>query len=106
MLHEMMKAHFEKDENKAKEIHHKLATETLPQFLKFFDERAGKSGSGFLAASGLTWADLYLMCILDMMGEKREATLENFKNLKALDQKVRSHPKIAEWLGKRPKTDF
>ena len=102
----MGKAYYEKDEAKKNELMQKLATETMPRFLKFFDERAGKTGSGFLAASGLTWADLYLICVFDNLGDKREATLEHFKNLKALDQKVRTHPKIAEWLGKRPKTEF
>lgn len=101
----MGKAHFEKDEAKKQELMQKLTTETVPNILKFFDERAGKSGSGFLVASGLTWADLYLICALEHLGEKREATLEHFKNLKSIDQKVRAHPKIAEWLGKRPKTE-
>lgn len=102
----MSKSYFEKDEAKKTELMQTLATETIPRFLKFFDERVGKTGSGHLAASGLTWADLYLISVLDNLGDKREAALEHFKNLKALDQKVRTHPKIAEWLGKRPKTEF
>lgn len=106
MVTEMGKAMFEKDEAKKKELLHTLATEKMPNFLKFFEERAAKSGSGFLAASGLTWADLYLVCALEYLGEKHDATLENYKNLKALDQKVHSHPKIAEWISKRPKSDF
>jgi glutathione S-transferase len=83
----------------------KLFTQTIPASLKAFDEKMGKSGSGFLAASGLSWADLHLMNVLDGLGDKKEAILANFKNVKAFDKKVRSIPNIAAWIAKRPKTD-
>lgn len=102
----MAKAFFEKDENRKKELQTKFSTETLPAALKLFDERIGKVGSGFLASSGLTWADLYLFCVLEWLGDKREAVLENFKNVKAHEQKIKSIPNIAAWLAKRPKTDM
>ena len=86
-------------------MNEKLATETLPQNMKIFDERLGKTGSGFFAASGLSWADLHLFNVLEFLGDKRETLIANFKNVKALDEKIRAHPAIATWLAKRPKTD-
>lgn len=97
---------FEKDENRKKTLEEKFTTETLPNNLKLFNEKIGKSGSGFFAASGLTWADLHLVNVLEWLGDKKEAALANFKNVKELDNKVRAHPNVAAWLAKRPKTQI
>jgi glutathione S-transferase len=102
----MARSMFEKNEEQKKILQDKLANESLPHNLKIFNERLGKTGSGFIAASGLSWADLYLFGLLDNLGDKREAVLANFKNVKALDDKLRAHPNISAWLAKRPKTEF
>jgi hypothetical protein len=74
--------------------------------LKLINEKIGKSGSGYLASSGLTWADLHLINVLDFFGDQKAAILSNFKHVKELDAKVRANPKIAEWINKRPKSDY
>ena len=106
MLNELIKVHFEKDEAKKAEAGKKLFEETIPNILKTLEGKISKNGSGFLAASGLTWADLYLYNILEWTGDKKAALLANFAHVKALDEKVASHSKIADWLAKRPKTDM
>jgi glutathione S-transferase len=83
-----------------------LFNETLPNNLRLFEERIKKSGSGFLAASGLTWADLHMINVLEWLGDKKETALENFRLVRALDNKVRSIPNIAAWIAKRPKSQF
>lgn len=94
----------ESDEGRKKQMQQKLESETAPHNLKLFDDRLAKSGSGFIASSGMTWADLYLFNLLEFFGEKRVQILEHFPNVKALDQNIRSNPKIAEYLAKRPVT--
>jgi glutathione S-transferase len=97
---------FEKDEYRKKELKEKFETQTLPHHLKLYNEKIASSGSGYLAASGLSWADLHLVNVLEWLGENKEATLANFKHVKELDAKVRANPKVAEWIAKRPKTDI
>ena len=103
---EMGNAMFEKNEEQKKVLMEKLANESVPHNLKIFNERLGKTGSGFIAASGLSWADLYLFVILENLGDKKDAILANFKNVKTLDENIRANPSIATWLAKRPKTDY
>nr|UOU03289.1 glutathione S-transferase sigma 1-3 [Brachionus rubens] len=106
LLTELVKVHYEKDEARKAEVSKKAFEETIPNILKVLDAKVAKNGSGFLVASGLTWADLFLVTILEWLGDKKSALLSNFKNLKSLDEKVTSHAKIADWLAKRPKTEM
>jgi hypothetical protein len=105
----IIKIHFAKDENIKKDLLEKFFSQTLPETLKLFDERIGKSGSGFFAPSGLTWTDLIWFNTVEwvrILGDKRDAILDTYTNIKANEQKVRSIPNIAAWLAKRPKNDF
>ncbi|CAF0717788.1 unnamed protein product [Brachionus calyciflorus] len=104
ILNEIIKIHFEKDEARKAESAKKFFEETLPNILKTLQSKIEKNGSGFLAASGLTWVDLYLVDVLGWLGEKKEHLMANFEHIKALDTKVTNHSKIAEWLAKRPQT--
>nr|QUF59395.1 glutathione S-transferase GSTS1/2-1 [Brachionus angularis] len=106
LLNELIKIYFEKDEVKKAELNKKLVEETIPNNLRLFESRIGSSGSGYIAASGLTWADLFLFNVLEWFGDKKEPALENFPLVKALDQNIRSHANISNWLANRPKTDI
>lgn len=78
----------------------------MPNTFGFFEKRLSQSKSGFLVDSGLTYGDLYISSLLDYLGEKKDAILANFPHLKKMDEQVRAHPRVAEWLAKRPKTDI
>jgi hypothetical protein len=54
----------------------------------------------------LTFADLYLFAIIEHLGERKEAAFAHFPHVKKLDENIRSHAQVAEWLNKRPKTEF
>lgn len=95
---------WEKDEEKKKELQDKFMSETLPSTLKVFDDKIGKSNTGFVAASGFTWVDLFIMNTLERLGNDRDKALESYKHLKAHYEKVRQIPRIMEWLNKRPRT--
>ena len=72
--------------------------------MKLFEARLAKTNSGFLLASGLSWADLYLYAVLEWFGDKKPELLFHFPLVKALDEKISSHPNIKAWIEKRPKT--
>nr|QUF59397.1 glutathione S-transferase GSTS1/2-3 [Brachionus angularis] len=106
LINEFFKVYFEKDQTKKTELNKKLYEEIIPNNLRLFESRIGSTGSGYIAASGLTWADLYLFNILEYLGDKKEQILSSFLNVKALDQRIRANPNIASWLSKRPKTEM
>nr|AYN44500.1 glutathione S-transferase S4 [Brachionus rotundiformis] len=106
LMNAMVRLFSEKDEQKKKQDQEKFDNETLPKHLKNLEERIIQSRSGFVAPSGLTWVDLYLFNFLDLQGDKAQTLFNNFPNIKKLDEKVRSNPKIAQYLKRRPVTPF
>ena len=78
-----------------------MANEIAPVQLKFFEDRLAKSGSGLVAASGLTWIDIYLYAMVDALPQ-RDQVLAAFANIKASREKVEANPGIAAWLKVRP----
>jgi glutathione S-transferase len=100
----MIKIYFEKDETRKAELSKKFETELCPNSLKNFEQRLTQNGSGYLVGSSLTYADLYLVALLEWLGDKKETALGYFPHVHKLDQTVRAHPSIAAWLAKRPVT--
>ena len=106
LLTKVIDAHFETDESKKAELTQRLQTEVVPNNFKLFEDRLARTNSGYLIGTGLTWADLHLVNVIDWLVEKRDASLENFPLLKKHSQTVKSQPGIAAWLAKRPETPY
>jgi glutathione S-transferase len=104
-LSEIFKARYDPDEARKLELTKKLQEEVEPQQLGIFESRLAQTGSGTLVASGLTYADFYLSLVVDRLGDRREAVLAKFPHVKKLTEKVNTHPRIVEWVAKRPVTD-
>lgn len=102
VLVDMISAHKEKDETRKVQLKEKLATQTIPDKFALFEERLSKTRSCLFAPSGLSYADLQLLTVLDFLAERKDNFIGNMPYLKALDEKVRAIPRIAEWLDKRP----
>lgn len=99
------KARHEPNEEKKKELLEKLEKEILPVQLKHFEERLAKSGSGFIASSGLSWIDLYLYTISDLFPNK-DQVLQPFKLIRENREKIEANSGISHWLKTRPVTEF
>ena len=106
LLNEMVRAHFESDAKRKEELGARLQTEVVPNNMKILEARLGQTGSGYFAASGLTYTDLYLVSVLEWFGDKKEAVLAHFPNVKKLDESVRALPRISAWLARRPVTEM
>lgn len=74
--------------------------------LPFFESKLEKTNTGYLVGSTLTWADLYLSSILDNLGDRYMAVLEKYQRIVKLDKMVKSMPRVAEWLRRRPVTEL
>nr|QUF59406.1 glutathione S-transferase GSTS6/7-4 [Brachionus angularis] len=74
--------------------------------LKFFEKRLEINGNGYLVGNSLSWADLYLSQMTDFLFNRKSELLSNYPRIKALDDRVRSFSRIADWLRRRPVTDF
>nr|CAD7455974.1 unnamed protein product [Timema tahoe] len=94
------------DDNEASKEKKKapLLNETLPYYLKRFDEIV-KNNGGYFVGGKLTWADLYFVGLLDYLSSMVGHDLvEKYGNLKALKEKVLGIPAIKAWVEKRPDT--
>nr|QUF59403.1 glutathione S-transferase GSTS6/7-1 [Brachionus angularis] len=83
-----------------------LMDENWNKNLKFFEKRLELNGNGYLVGYSLSWADLYLSQITDFLFNRKSQFLSNYPRIKALDDRVRSLPRIADWLRRRPVTDL
>jgi glutathione S-transferase len=104
LVNEMVKVHYESDEAKKAEITAVFQGEILPKHLTIFETKLNQTNSGYLVGKGLTFADLFLISILEWLGDKKSAAFEHFPALKKHDETVRALPNIAKWLQSRPVT--
>lgn len=105
LLIQFSAVYYEQNEEKKQELREKLYSTSLPQNLDLLEGLLQKSNTKYFAGDELTYADLSVMNALERLGDKKDALLETRPLIKAVDEKVRSHAKIAEWLEKRPKTE-
>ncbi len=104
MFTEMFKTLVGKNEQEKKDGKKKLIEETLPRMFKCFEEKLVKTNTGYLVGNNMTMADIYLIATLEKLGEDKDEALGNYPKLYSLDKRVISHPKIADWIAKRPNT--
>ena len=99
-------AYFERDPVKQKLLQDTLFNTTWPNNLKAFEARLITNGCGVIAGKEISYADIYLSSMLDFLGPKKEEILRAYPSVNGLEARIRALPKIAEWIAKRPKTDF
>ena len=78
----------------------------LPLTLKRTEERIIANCNGVIAGRDISYADIHLSAILDLVGNQRDNITMSYPNVKALDARVRTMPKIAEWIKNRPITNI
>lgn len=94
----------------AAELRKAYIEELLPVYLGKLETmlKANNNGDGYFVGDSLTCADLHFLCFegrLDLYVGLTNA-LDHHPKLKALTKRVRSLPRIAEWMAKRPVTPF
>ena len=100
-------ANYEKDEAKKVTLKKDLTEQHLPKFFGILEKTISANPSGWLYGPDVTYVDfrLYLLsCIV-----KNTVTKEFFDNYPATNKlidAVEALPNIAEWLKKRPETQF
>lgn len=83
-----------------------LLIKTWPTYMDIFEDRIIENETGYLVGEKLTWADFYLVHLLDYLFEKKRNFLLSYPNINKLDLTVRRIPNIAKWISSRPKTIF
>ena len=103
----VLNAVMEENKEKQAELLKRLYDEILPFHLKYFENILEQKNTGYLLNRHLLMPDVFLLTILDLLpNEKRESTLENYNRINILDKRVRSYPKMGEWIANRPNTSF
>ena len=97
----------ETNPDKQAELTAKLYNDILPRHLKFFEEKLAQKNTGYLLNRHMLMPDVYLLTVIDLLpDDKREELLVGYKRIEILDKRVRSYPKMGEWIANRPKTQF
>lgn len=83
-----------------------IIKDQVPNYLERLDAQVKKNG-GYLVGGALTWADLTFVSLLEYFNFMVKSDLiENYKNLKQLEQTVNNVPAIKSYLAKRPKSNW
>ncbi|XP_013414210.1 glutathione S-transferase-like [Lingula anatina] len=100
--------HFEQDEAKKAEKEKKLNDETLPGFMQLLNKllKSNDGGKGYFAGDKLSIADLAVFDQCSGMVVKFPKCMANCDELQAFLGRIKALPKIADWLAKRPQTEF
>lgn len=98
--------YYEPDEARKKEKLDKFFAETFPNNVVLFEKLLGNQKTKFFASNEITWADLIFSANLERLADKRDQLLASAPAVKALDEAVRAHPNIANWIATRPVGEF
>ncbi|KAK2151767.1 hypothetical protein LSH36_352g02010 [Paralvinella palmiformis] len=102
--------YLEKDETKKGELKKAFEEGTLITYMtnlqKFLNQNKG--GDGYFVGDSITYADLTFQHYLDLVKPlaKVDVPWDKWPKLKALNERVKSHPKVADWIAKRPVTNL
>ncbi|XP_064627805.1 uncharacterized protein LOC135487693 [Lineus longissimus] len=105
MMKDFIGVHFEKDEDKKKELLKEMQDIKIPKHLGNFEKVLckNKGGDGFCVGDKLSIADIQLFHVLGWVSEQ-EKVLATFPKCLAFFGRIKEIPRIKEWLEKRPVT--
>ena len=84
----------------------KFAATKLVQYFEAVENLLKKWGTDFAAGSEMTVADFDIAIYGDRFIASLGGNLDKYPLIKAIREKVNASPKIAEWIAKRPETQF
>uniref|UniRef100_A0AC34R6Z5 Glutathione S-transferase n=1 Tax=Panagrolaimus sp. JU765 TaxID=591449 RepID=A0AC34R6Z5_9BILA len=76
----------------------------LEKTFPYIEQVLKKSGSGFIAPSGLTWADLFIVESLTTMLNLAPQVAEKYPFVADYKKRVHEHPKIKDYVASRKPT--
>ena len=104
---EFIKYRNQNDETIKTQLMNKYFTESLPRNLEYFEKKLADTGTGYLVGDSLTWADIFLNFVLTWLdATKTEAAFQKAPLVRQHIEKISSHPGIADYVKKRPVTNF
>merc|ERR1711892_26647 len=96
----------ETDEDKKSVMRSKLLNETLPTGLAQLEARLVERGGQYFVGNNLTWADLHLHCLVNILRKNHAELLDGCPCIKNLIERIEELPNISKWLISRPETEI
>lgn len=97
----------ESDETKKVELKKTAKEVTLPKTWKKLNEILKKNGTGVLVGNAVTYADIYVACMVEWISVFFDLTdMAEYPEIMAHRSKILGSPGIKEWIEKRPATQF
>ena len=98
--------HMETNQEHKNETKLKLCSVHIPVSMMLMEDKLRTTSTGYLIGDSITWVDLFLYNILEILGQSCSLILEKFCLLKAHFYRIKNMPQIAYWLENRPKSDI
>ena len=101
-------AFFGDNEERKAEAKKALFEVNIPKYFGILEKRISENNSsdGWAFGNKITYVDLRISITFDQMLPMAPDLAEKFPAVNKLNDAVKSQPKIAEWLKKRPETPF
>jgi len=97
---------YEKDEAKKAELKKKLEEVEVPKYMDTLEKIAASTDGDFINGGKVTYVDLSIFGGLSFITKVFPNILDGRPNLAKIKESVGKLPKIAEWLEKRPVTEY
>ena len=97
---------FEKDETRKAELKKDLGEKHLPNYLGILNKRITDNGSGWIYGQKVTYVDLKMAILGDVLTKLNEQVLDAYPAVAKLKTTVEALPNIAKWIKERPVTEF
>ena len=101
-------AFFGKDEAKKEAAKKELFETHIPKYFGVLEKRivTNNSSDGWAYGNKLTYVDLQISLMMDMLTAVEPSLGEKYSALCKLNEAVKAQPKIAEWIKNRPDSPF
>lgn len=97
---ETVKFVFEEDEERKKELEGKFKSEVIPKYFGKINEMTKETG--YLFHDQLTWPDLFLYNVIELLSLVVPGVTEPFPGLLKTKTNIESETNISKWLKERP----
>ncbi|CAH0392782.1 unnamed protein product [Bemisia tabaci] len=98
--------YYDPDEESKRRKYDPLIKDTIPFYMERLEKQVKENG-GYFVNGRLTWADLWVVSLLELVNYYTKLTVEEkHPHIRALRDKVQALPAIKAWIAKRPKTDW
>lgn len=104
VLNAYLRIYFDESIQDKSERLSRFESNILNNDLRLIDKKLETNNFGVLVGEDITWADLYLFNLVDILSHSFKDIHENYPNIKKHTDKIKRHRRLSEYLMGRIET--